>query len=483
MNGQADQQTSTPKQKSLRSACDTCHHSKVKCSGRLPCEGCEKLRVRCKYSISNRTGRPKGVRNKKTLERIKHLSMSSDSAPETVQPESDESSFFAVQSRIMPKETPNPPIQSAVFQPYSDPDQHANASIVNPFDFFSMSDIPGYLNAGVGEVGTGEKHGTCGDEPLSPSSFEAITTHGFLHTMEQDIPWPTDLNLSSADNTTKPVGPTKYVNDKTTTTKHDRDSTYSQQEKPSKEAPSSRSRTPSIGTCDCLQQLADQLAQIKALSRVAEPLKADSILSVTREALHRWRRQLQCNICQQNDDKDILVLSVMGFRAIISLIRRLGQAGDSFWSYQYNTNTTISNISPIEPIDTDTSFLGMYELSQEEKRLMANVLLTRALRDLSRTVEDVKARSSKQSSLVPTPTSSGSNDDRSTGSSLGMQFPINSTHMMDIDKPGYGLDIGPVMDIHNNEYLQRSLQRLSRSIDFLSDALKHPHYSPQRSPV
>lgn len=60
-------------QKNLRLACDLCHQGKVKCSGGTPCEGCRKLGVRCKYSTSNRTGRPKGVKNKKTLDRIKQL--------------------------------------------------------------------------------------------------------------------------------------------------------------------------------------------------------------------------------------------------------------------------------------------------------------------------------------------------------------------------------------------------------------------------
>jgi hypothetical protein len=62
-----------PGQKSLRSACDLCHQGKIKCSGGTVCEGCERLGVKCTYSTSNRTGRPKGVKNKKTLERIKQL--------------------------------------------------------------------------------------------------------------------------------------------------------------------------------------------------------------------------------------------------------------------------------------------------------------------------------------------------------------------------------------------------------------------------
>ena len=55
-------------QPKMRTACDICHHSKVRCFGGNPCEGCQKSGARCKYSQSNRVGRPKGVRNKRTLE-------------------------------------------------------------------------------------------------------------------------------------------------------------------------------------------------------------------------------------------------------------------------------------------------------------------------------------------------------------------------------------------------------------------------------
>ena len=55
-------------QPKMRTACDICHHSKVRCIGGNPCEGCQKSGAWCKYSQSNRVGRPKGVRNKRTLE-------------------------------------------------------------------------------------------------------------------------------------------------------------------------------------------------------------------------------------------------------------------------------------------------------------------------------------------------------------------------------------------------------------------------------
>ena len=57
--------------KKLRSACDMCHRGKMKCSGGSPCSGCHNFGYECVYSVSNRGGRPKGTKNKRTLERIR----------------------------------------------------------------------------------------------------------------------------------------------------------------------------------------------------------------------------------------------------------------------------------------------------------------------------------------------------------------------------------------------------------------------------
>lgn len=48
----------------LRSACDRCHQSKMKCSGGMPCTGCSNSGADCSYSVSHRSGRPKGAKNK-----------------------------------------------------------------------------------------------------------------------------------------------------------------------------------------------------------------------------------------------------------------------------------------------------------------------------------------------------------------------------------------------------------------------------------
>ncbi|PYH78640.1 hypothetical protein BO82DRAFT_153570 [Aspergillus uvarum CBS 121591] len=48
----------------VRLACDSCHNMKMKCSGGRPCMTCTRYRHTCIYSAPNRTGRPKGSKNK-----------------------------------------------------------------------------------------------------------------------------------------------------------------------------------------------------------------------------------------------------------------------------------------------------------------------------------------------------------------------------------------------------------------------------------
>ena len=54
----------------IRSACDYCHHGKTRCSGGQPCAACADSGSQCVYSAYNKLGRPKGSKNKRTLERI-----------------------------------------------------------------------------------------------------------------------------------------------------------------------------------------------------------------------------------------------------------------------------------------------------------------------------------------------------------------------------------------------------------------------------
>ena len=49
----------------IRSACDTCHRLKIKCSGHVPCGGCLNSGSSCFYGYSGRLGRQRGTKNRR----------------------------------------------------------------------------------------------------------------------------------------------------------------------------------------------------------------------------------------------------------------------------------------------------------------------------------------------------------------------------------------------------------------------------------
>ena len=67
----------------VRSACDSCHTLKMKCSGGYPCTGCDKSKQTCIYSEPNRLGRPKGSKNKKTQHHSRSPKISDDGKQST----------------------------------------------------------------------------------------------------------------------------------------------------------------------------------------------------------------------------------------------------------------------------------------------------------------------------------------------------------------------------------------------------------------
>lgn len=62
----------TPK---LRTACENCRQSKVKCnlSGKSVCTRCLRHGLQCQYGFANRSGKPKGSKNRATLRKLGQL--------------------------------------------------------------------------------------------------------------------------------------------------------------------------------------------------------------------------------------------------------------------------------------------------------------------------------------------------------------------------------------------------------------------------
>lgn len=71
-NGSSYAGGDTPK---LRTACENCRQSKVKCnlSGKSVCTRCLRHGLQCQYGFANRSGKPKGSKNRATLRKLGQL--------------------------------------------------------------------------------------------------------------------------------------------------------------------------------------------------------------------------------------------------------------------------------------------------------------------------------------------------------------------------------------------------------------------------
>jgi hypothetical protein len=71
----AETDTSSGQSPKLRSACENCRQSKVKCnvSGKGMCIRCQRHGLQCRYGYANRSGKPKGSKNRATLRRMGQL--------------------------------------------------------------------------------------------------------------------------------------------------------------------------------------------------------------------------------------------------------------------------------------------------------------------------------------------------------------------------------------------------------------------------
>lgn len=235
----------------------------------------------------------------------------------------------------------------------------------------------------------------------------------------------------------------------------------------------SHPQAPLSPACNCVSQLTSQLTSMKAIGRSENNLRPDIILTIARDAQSTWETHMQCSSCRHSDDKDVLVLSVMALRALLNLIQKAGgqQGGPSLPGQNYSEMS--SNDVPSSPrLNVDHSFLGSYQLVNEERRMVVEMLLQRTLKDLNRTIEHLKQKSMSVAGSTPSRGSMSNSSSRS--SSNFSTLPSSSASCQDIladmTLPGGMADLeakdGMSLDEHDS-YLHGSLQNSTATIESL----------------
>ncbi|KAJ5594742.1 C6 finger domain protein GliZ [Penicillium hispanicum] len=244
----------------LRSACDVCHQSKVKCSGGNPCHGCRKIGVACNYSSSNQNGRPRGVKNKKTIQRMQAVANAAG------------------------ENTPRKCLRQS-------PPGNALDHLIEPL------------------VDFGSSMGVDSDEmDIGMPGFPELPEDEFT-----DIEFPKPNDLSQGYFPDKPypfpmettmTGGGLDAFDHGSGLKEDRGTQKMQ--------------------CDCLQQLAAQLVRLKSYSRHSERFpQTAAALPYVRDAVSTWQHHSQCRLCAKSGDHDAIVLVAIGIRTLLPMIEKL----------------------------------------------------------------------------------------------------------------------------------------------------------------
>nr|WHS04493.1 transcription factor [Phaeosphaeriaceae sp. CF-150626] len=253
----------------LRSSCDNCHRSKIKCTGTNPCSACQGFQSTCTYSRGGRLGRPKGSRNKKT------------SLPENntdrveAQPDPTKLNADVIQWPTVDLTSFDPGIDHGFGSVFAD-------NFVDSSLLFKSNDLQALFTQNT----------TMFDPPRS-------------------------LEYDSASGTDNVTTPPNYSNTLTEPGK----TTFGNTKTHSPVAPTSSGAI----DCSCLQQLIKLIYQLEDLrySHATGPA-IDAVLEGVKLAEAPWKVLMQCSHCHNKDTyKEASLLFSMSIRILLASIQKL----------------------------------------------------------------------------------------------------------------------------------------------------------------
>ncbi|KEF62593.1 uncharacterized protein A1O9_00566 [Exophiala aquamarina CBS 119918] len=445
--------------KKLRLACDVCHSAKTRCCGSNPCARCVRCGTQCVYSQSNRAGRPKGTRNKKSVDNSKidsdhrdssspqqqeqhrqqesqqpptrnRLNRSSSSSSGTGNPASNIPSSipsFTVPSFSPPLEHSQPHLHQQKyvnnmvfdFNPSGDFSDQANAMLHSSLpaqSHFSFPMVPNDMNVDAAEIqmafdmefNVDEMQHGCNIPNLSENftitrhntgasgtSMTEILRDSVLQSFEQeDIPYSqpqhvyseplskSSTNSHSNGNSSGGSGSPSML--------HPRDpiDAYCSKGAQPNSAASSNSNPDNISLtelrCQCLQRHVQFLAHLQELLNEFHRLPLDVVLNGVDQGLKVWDLCLQCRMCQQDRNREVMLLTVTSIRAVARILQKASQRiftqsqfddGDQHISCSDGSESGVE----VERQRLGKFTFGSYEIKGEESWLVVGVILTRML--------------------------------------------------------------------------------------------------------
>ena len=144
--------------------------------------------------------------------------------------------------------------------------------------------------------------------------------------------------------------------------------------------------------CDCLRHAADLLCQLKTTNQGTHSASIDVVLQSASQTQQRLKRLLRCQNCQQNGDQEVLSLAVMSLKVVLRGLKGY-LSTESDERHRNECNGMPNNQELLEEALSGIRLrLGIYEITGEQRVTMANMLVSRALRKLSKLLHELKRR-------------------------------------------------------------------------------------------
>ncbi|KAL1982742.1 hypothetical protein VTN96DRAFT_924 [Rasamsonia emersonii] len=378
----AERGASSSSSRKLRSACDSCHHTKVKCSGGRPCEKCRKMGFDCVYSASNRIGRPKNTRNKKTLERIRRCQEAQASSAIVEKQRTAEACLDWAVETMHDDCLPSLGDFSSMsldgmatddfLLPLSSFDAGTNAmddiDILNPSAALQSTSPDSPVMAGIDPSSSTSSPTQTISHPGHDSGVSAPSEESSL----PSSPGHVDLTIDPSANTPVPH--------------HTSDVPLPSPPPSAMKLSFSHSEPTGLATrpCKCLADQAGLLVYLKGLSTHRAVPRVDAALLGTSRALATWRTFLRCRTCwpgwrRSTDVLESLTLAAMNARLVVQVLQTQVQS-------LLTSSNRIPNALNARCDDDDgdemehpvRARLGTYAAGPAEARMLSAMLLFRA---------------------------------------------------------------------------------------------------------
>ncbi|KAJ5924791.1 hypothetical protein N7466_008978 [Penicillium verhagenii] len=310
----------------LRTACENCRQSKVKCnlSGKNVCTRCLRHGLQCQYGFANRSGKPKGSKNRATLRKLGQL-----------QEEKPPIRGFRG-NRIVP-----PPV--AEREPRVPLGTEYPGHMIDPMMDDDICLIPG--PPGLWESPRSFGSATALDTPICPSQLATVDGSPFTDLMDSCPTIPLGLGYPHT-----PVTPTFLPSD------------------PLIDGMASPPFGGSISSpypsapCDCVDKQIFYMNRLNHLLAESMPLRFDNSLQLIKATFCACQFFMQCAKCTKDNANLLLVISVLNLTL-------------QLFEYWISRETTRI---PRTELGLDIRY-GYYEVGQDDNRQIRAFLLRKLL--------------------------------------------------------------------------------------------------------